>query len=146
MSRKRTAKKLSYSANNLDLGPRVGWWLRSYYQGSRAKEIGREFEVSEGTAKRWLSGDPPTTEHLARMARAFGWRFVNFVMEPAVGTPAMFAEMQAFEDRLARLEAERMAEDAGMAVAAPGARADRGGKGASLGREVETTARRRSSG
>lgn len=118
MSRKRKAHRMSQSDLFMEqVGERCGWWLRASYSGSRAKEVARLLDLSEQQAKRLLAGARPTSEQLGRLAKHFGWRFVNFVMEPAVGTPAMFAEMDAFERRLARLEAEKEAEDARGAVA-----------------------------
>lgn len=117
MSRKRMAQKMSQTYQELDLGPRVQHWLKLVYHGSRAKLIARDHDVSESTAKRWLSGERPTSDVLTVMARRWGWRFVSFVFEPAVGTPAMYAEMEAMDARLRRLEGERVAEDARVALA-----------------------------
>ncbi len=98
-------------------GDRIGWWLRSFYPGARAKCIAREFDVSEATARRWLGGEKPTSEFVAAMAARFGWRFVNFIYEPVIGTPAIRAEMDALDARLARLEEQRKIDDAAGAVA-----------------------------
>jgi len=106
---------------NLDLGPRVGWFLRTAYPGARAKRIANQFGVSETTAKRWMSGVTPTSEHLQAMAKEWGWRFVQFVYQPVCGggsfDEAMSADLRAMEARLARLEAR---ENAGIR-AVPGA-------------------------
>ena len=133
MSRRPKAQKVTNTYQEADLGSRVGYWLRLTYHGSRAKKISHDFGVSEATAKRWLAGIRPTSEMLSVMAQRWGWRFVNFAFEPVVGTPAMYAEMQAFDARLARLETEREAEDARGALAIAGIGTADGGARASLG-------------
>jgi hypothetical protein len=64
----------------IEIGNRVSWWLRLAYRTSAAKRVAREFNVSERQAKRWIAGERPTSEHLGRMARAFGWRasFISY--------------------------------------------------------------------
>ena len=117
-----------------EVGARTAFWLRAAWSGSVVKQTANLLGISERQAKRLLSGVPPTSDQLGILARKFGWRFVNFVMEPAVGTPAMLAEMQAFDERLRRLEAERKADEA-LVLEAVGPGADRRGGGASMGRE-----------
>lgn len=105
-----------------EVGTRTAFWLRAAWSGSVVKNTANLLGISERQAKRLLSGAPPTSDQLSVLSGKFGWRFVSFVMEPAVGTPAMFAEMQAFEDRLARLESGRIADEAVvMEGAGPGA-------------------------
>lgn len=80
------------------LGRRVSQWLRSVYWSSRAKTIALDFDVSETTAKNWLRGHAPTTEHLVEMSDRWGPKFTRFALhgdaEPSI------------EDRISALEAE----------------------------------------
>ena len=94
------------------LGPRSAFYLRSSLPGSRAKRLANLLGCSGKQANRLLGGARPTTEQLLKLAQEFGWGFVNFVFEPAVGTPAMYAEMEAMEERLAQMIKTREEEDA----------------------------------
>lgn len=86
----------------IEIGDRVSWWLRLHYRTSAAKRIARDFHISERQAKRWLSGERPTSEHLGRMARFFGWRFVHFVFEGQIGVPPT----EEIHGKLDRLDAQ----------------------------------------
>jgi hypothetical protein len=119
---------IAQGANAVDLGPRVAWFLKGVYLGDSAlKRIARDYNVSVGTAKLWWNGKCPTSEHLTAMAKRWGWRFVTFVFEGPIGTPAMFAEMQASEERIARRVAERLAYEAQVMEVARSGRANGGG-------------------
>lgn len=100
----------------IEFGARVSWWLRLSYRTSTAKRVARDFDISERQAKRWLAGERPTPEHIECMARKFGWRFIDFVFEGIAGPPRpveiMRTEMDELDQRLARLERERLDEDA----------------------------------
>ena len=89
-----------------DIGPKVATWLRSNYQDCTAKRVARDFRVSERQAQRWAAGERPTSEHLSAMAARWGWRFVDFVFEGAVGIAAAARPPSNVElyERLDRLE------------------------------------------
>jgi len=69
-----TAKSM---ANNIGLGPRIAEFLRERYSDSRAKRLAIDFNVSVGTAKRWLAGITPTTAIIEEMASRWGASFVK---------------------------------------------------------------------
>jgi hypothetical protein len=106
-NRASTGKPVSETANNL-VGDRVAWWLKLAYRDSVAKRAAQQFAVSEGTAKRWKRGIAPTSEHLAAMAKAFGWRFVEFIYSPVCAGPdydsRLSADILQLKQRIARLE------------------------------------------
>jgi hypothetical protein len=106
VTRKRKAKLLSGTANNFDLGPRWQAWLRDQvYRGPHAaKRIARDWSVSEGTAKLWLSGKRPTSEYIEEARRRWGWRFVQFLFAPPGVERQLDAELYQLKQRLARLE------------------------------------------
>lgn len=106
MTRKRKAKLLSQTANNFDLGPRWQAWLRDQvYRGPHAaKRIARDWNVSEGTAKLWLSGKRPTSEYVEEARRRWGWRFVQFVFAPPGIERQLDAELAQLKQRVALLE------------------------------------------
>ena len=92
-----------------EMGARVAFWLRSAYGSSRAKHVAREFNVSVRTAEDWIGGHCPTSKHLEAMAKRWGWRFIHFVYEGAVGCPAIDARITAIE---AEIDALRTAQAA----------------------------------
>lgn len=104
-----------------DIGPRVGAWLRQAYPDCPAKRCSRDFKVSERQAQRWTAGERPKTEHLTAMAIRWGWRFLDFVFEGLAGpippVRVMKQEMDELDKRVARLEEERVSEDARVAAA-----------------------------
>lgn len=81
---------LAVSTNDLsaDVGRRVAAFLRARYAdtphgaGSRAKQIARDLDVSEATAKRWLAGHVPATPHLLAMLVHYGVAFAAEVLRP----------------------------------------------------------------
>jgi len=104
MSRRRRVHGMSQQDLYLnEVGPRCAWWLRSAWSGSRAKNVANLLQISEQQAKRLLGGARPTSEQLTRLARHFGWRFLTFVMEPAVGPPASQSDII---NEMAQLRAE----------------------------------------
>lgn len=102
MSAERKAQKMTDTANAIDLGDRVAFWLRS--SGYSAKQVARVIDASEATGKRLRAGFPPTTEQMTALSRHFGWRFVNFVYEAIIGPPAHVLDAE-FEMLKARVEA-----------------------------------------
>jgi hypothetical protein len=110
-----------------EVGSKTAFWLRSHFGGSVTKNTANLLEISERQAKRILAGGAPTSEQLGILARRFGWRFVNFVMEPAVGSPAIYAAMEASEERIAQRVAERLAYEAEVLEAVRAGRANGGG-------------------
>lgn len=127
MSLRRKGKMIAETANNIDLGDRVSWCLRS--AGLTAKEVGRILGASEGTGKRLRAGVPPTTEQLTKFSRRFGWPFVSFVFEAVIGPDdaALAAELEDINRCLERLESndgmDRTAHAAIPPVAGPTASA-----------------------
>lgn len=94
-------------ATTLEMGSRVSWWLRRRYRTHTAKKVAREFGVSVATAKRWLAGALPTTDHLSAMAGRFGHTFVALIYEPMTGPwPDVdtLVRIQQLRARLAALE------------------------------------------
>jgi hypothetical protein len=49
------------------------------YRDAKAKRIARDYDVSEPTARLWLNGKLPTSEHLTKLSRRHGWRAVAFI-------------------------------------------------------------------
>lgn len=135
---------IGQGANAVDLGARVAWFLRGAYLGDSAlKRIARDYGVSVGTSKLWWNGKCPTSEHLTAMAKRWGWRFVTFVFEGPVGTPANVAEMRELDERVARIEAGMRAHEASV-LAGPGPRsAVRDMAGDDGGSDAAPTERRR---
>jgi hypothetical protein len=79
-------KMIAATGNNFALnipsdtpGERCAYFLRLIYHDAKAKRIARDYDVSEPTARLWLAGKLPTSEHLTTMARRYGWRFIAFV-------------------------------------------------------------------
>jgi hypothetical protein len=86
MDSERDDKMLAQASNNFALdipsdtpGERCAYFLRLMYQDAKAKRIARDYEVSEPTARLWLSGKLPTSEHLTKLSRRHGWRAVAFI-------------------------------------------------------------------
>lgn len=108
MNSERTGKRVSETANHM-VGDKVAHWLRMAYRDSVTKRAAQQFNVSEGTAKRWKRGVPPTAEHLNAMAKAWGWRFVEFIYSPVCAGPnydsRLAADVNELKARLTRLEA-----------------------------------------
>lgn len=108
MTSKRTDKSMSEMVNNV-VGDRVSHWMRMAYRDSVAKRAAQQFGVSEGTAKRWKRGVPPTSEHLSAMAKTWGWRFVEFIYSPVCAGPdydsRLSADIVQLKARVERLEA-----------------------------------------
>lgn len=98
-----------------DIGPRVACWLRSAYPDCIAKRAARDFDVSERQAQRWAGGERPTCEHLTRMARQWGWRFVHFVFEGVLPPPAeeIHARIDTLSKEVAALRHDLRGEDNG---------------------------------
>lgn len=123
MSRTRKGRMVADTANPVDLGSRTAWWLRS--AGLSAKEVARVVGQSEGIGKRLRNGVPPTTAQFTKLARHFGWRFVAFALEAALGPDdtALATDLNDIKTRLARLEAlddELDRADSAAAASGPG--------------------------
>lgn len=67
----------------LGVGQRTSAYLKEYYPKNRAKLIARDFNVSVGTAERWLSGQAPTVAHIEQMAAVFGEGYIRCVFSEA---------------------------------------------------------------
>jgi len=115
-------QKMSQTANDANLGDRIGWWARMAWPGSRAKNLANMLGISESQAKRIIGGAAPTSEQMAIMAKAWGWRFIDFVFEGLAGpippVRVMYKEMETLDARVRQLEQERRAEDARPALSA----------------------------
>jgi len=109
-------REMSCLDTDASLGDKIGFWARMAWPGSRAKNLANLLGISESQAKRILGGAAPTTAQLAIMVRAWGWRFVEFVFGglagPLPSIQSMREEMDRIEERMRRLEAEKVAEDA----------------------------------
>jgi hypothetical protein len=93
------------NAKILGVGPRTAAFLKETYARPRAKLIARDFDVSVGTAERWLSGEAPTVAHIEQMTGLFGEEYVRAVF------------IEAFERQDYRI---RLLEDAVQAAFAAG--------------------------
>ncbi len=104
MSCERKAQIMTDTANAVDLGTQVAFWLRS--SGYSAKQVARLVDASEATGKRLRAGIPPTTEQMTKLSSHFGWRFVNFVYSAIIGPSdgELDAELDIIKSRLAALE------------------------------------------
>jgi hypothetical protein len=97
-----------FKANKIGLGARIAEILRKKYTSDRAKMIARDFRVSTGTAKRWLSGVAPTSSVIEEMVARWG---VGFVVE------AFSDALKAGDQRVNQLtEAIKTSEPAGSSV------------------------------
>ena len=107
-----TANILHLAAH--EMGERVAAWLRQVYPDARAKRIGRDFDVSEATAKRWLSGVRPTSDYLNAMTARWGWRFTQMVFQAqprAAADDDLRAELAIMRATIERLEARLAGSD-----------------------------------
>lgn len=59
----------------LGVGPRIAAFLRERYPKHAAKLVARQFDVSQGTAERWLGGAAPTCTAHRGDVRALGHPF-----------------------------------------------------------------------
>lgn len=69
----------------IGLGPNIAEFLRRIYLENRAKSIAADFNVSVGTAKRWLAGNTPTTAIIEEMANRWGVEFVTAAFADYLG-------------------------------------------------------------
>ena len=110
-----------------DLGSRVAFWLRAAYVINVAKQSAREFGVSVGTARLWLSGHAPTTEHILKMACRWGCPFTAFVFHN-ISEPTVDDRIAILEEEFAALRRDQEANRRGHVGVTPEAgRAQCGG-------------------
>ena len=102
-----TANFFGLPAERDAYGDRCAWALRLIFIGpSKAKRIAKRFGVSKSTAKLWLAGKLPTSEHLMEMDRVLGPTFTLVV----TGRATIDAQLDYSGDALrARLAAQRNA-------------------------------------
>ena len=83
---------------------RAGFFLDQVFPGPhRNKRIAQALGISPDMAKLLRRGRGWTPERFASLAREHGWRFVEHVFEPVIGS-ALDRELLELKARLARLE------------------------------------------
>ena len=97
------------SGNRLapEVGKRVATFFRREYPRNTAKELAREYDCAPDTAKKWLSGQCPSTEHLLAMWLRHKARFAAFVFPDIDEQTAGLAKLAENQERLRR-EHERL--------------------------------------
>ena len=98
---------LKNSLNNIGVGARCAAWLRELYPNNKGKLVARDFNVSENTAWRWMSGVAPTVLHLEEMVSRWGHPFLNYVFDNPESNPReQIEKIIAIKAELDRRDAE----------------------------------------
>jgi hypothetical protein len=92
----------------IEVGQRVGFWLRQNFKTDTAKSVARLLGCSPKTVEGWLSGSLPANRHMIQMIAKWGYGFIAFVFEPAAGTSlrpyALNQELQDLKAKMLVLE------------------------------------------
>ncbi len=86
MSCNEKVRNVSHLDQAMDMAGRVRWFIRGAYQGGgKVKRLARDFDWSHAKAKRVFEGESIRQQDVEKMARRWGWRFVQFIYSPVVG-------------------------------------------------------------
>ena len=94
------------------MNDRVGHWCHQLYaERGGAKQLARDLNISERTAKNLMSGSWPCQRTLADMIALWGALFIQFITEPAMQAGhngdihALRSAVTAIQTRLDKMEA-----------------------------------------
>lgn len=86
-----------------EVGRRVAEFYRREYPKNTAKHLAREYGCAPDTAKKWLQGQCPSTEHLLAMWARRGRGFFAFVFATVDEDLAAIAELKESQEELRRV-------------------------------------------